>query len=142
MSRYILKAIDVHGFDWQIFVVAGSGIFAASYSFSSFSLITPSLAFIYWPEDISTTHATQIRSVTLAGVVIGALITYLVDRVGRRKLYRHGLYLILLGTIGMVQASAGFNSSMSILGWILFWRLILGMGIGVQYSSAAVLTTE
>lgn len=104
----------------------------------------PSLAFIYWPAEISTAHATQIRIATLAGVVLGALVLgHLADRVGRRKVQGFGFIITLISTIGTTQASAGFNNAtMSFLGWLLFWRSVLGIGIGALYVSAAVVTAE
>lgn len=80
----------------------------------------------------------------LVGVVLGAVVFgHLADRYGRKRFYGLGLQIILIGILGIVQASAGFdNASMSFLGWFLFWQLVLGIGIGTMYASAAVLTAE
>jgi PHS family inorganic phosphate transporter-like MFS transporter len=104
----------------------------------------PSLAFIYWPEQSSSAQATQIRSVSLAGVVVGAILSgHSADRYGRRKIYGFGLFTLLIGILGIAQASAGFdNATMSFLGWFLFWQFLLGCGVGETITSTAILISE
>jgi MFS family permease len=50
--------------------------------------------------------------------------------------------VVIFGTLGLVQCSAGYNGSMSILGWIMFWRFFVGLGIGAEYPLSAVITAE
>jgi PHS family inorganic phosphate transporter-like MFS transporter len=51
--------------------------------------------------------------------------------------------VVIFGTLGMVQCSAGYNNqSMNILGWIMFWRFFVGLGIGAEYPLSAVITAE
>ncbi|KAH8806115.1 major facilitator superfamily domain-containing protein [Xylogone sp. PMI_703] len=42
----------------------------------------------------------------------------------------------------MAQASTGYNQSMDVMGWIIFWRFWIGMGIGAEYPLSAVITAE
>lgn len=125
-------------------MLAGTGIFGASYALSVSNAIMPALAFTYWPAENSNPHASQIRLTTLAGVIVGALVYgHSSDRIGRHRIFNFGLGTILISSLGTVQASAGFNNAaMSFLGWFLFWRLILGFGIGAVFVSAAVITSE
>ena len=71
---------------------------------------------------------------------------YLADRYGRRKLYGLELIVVIVATIGVAQASSGFTAngqpSMIFLGWIIFWRLLVGIGIGAEYPLSAVITAE
>jgi MFS transporter, PHS family, inorganic phosphate transporter len=124
--------------------VAASGFFTDSYNLFATNVILPSLVFVYWTEDTSGDHETAINCITLAGSLLGQLIFgYLADRFGRRKLYGLELIVVIFGTLGMVQSSAGYNQqSMSILGWIMFWRFFVGLGIGAEYPLSAVITTE
>ena len=127
----------------HIVIVAGAGLFGASYALHVTAFIMPSLAFIYWPDQTSTAQATQIRVTSLVGVFFGAVFFgHLADRLGRRRLYGLGLSIVLLGILGTVQASSGFSNNMSFLGWFLFWQFILGLGIGATYASTAILTAE
>jgi PHS family inorganic phosphate transporter-like MFS transporter len=40
------------------------------------------------------------------------------------------------------MASTGANQSMSLVGWLIFWRLVMGIGIGADYPLSAVLCSE
>jgi MFS transporter, PHS family, inorganic phosphate transporter len=128
--KQICRDIDSNGFDWQIWAVAGSGFFTDSYNLFSTNVILPSLAFVYWNKDTLADHETAINAITLTGSFVGQLIFgFLTDRYGRKRLYGVELIVVIFGTIGFVQCSAGYNNeSMSILGWIMFWRFFIGLG--------------
>ena len=75
--------------------------------------------------------------------MIGQLLFgYLADKYGRRKLYGLELIIVVVGTLGVAQCSSGYNGSMSIFGWLLFYRLLLGVGIGAEYPLSAIITAE
>lgn len=103
----------------------------------------PSLAYIYWPDATSRRRELVINIVTLLGSLIGQLLFgYLADRLDRRKLYALELVTVIFGTLGMAQASTGVYNNMSILSWILFYRFVLGIGIGAEYPLSAVILAE
>lgn len=85
---------------------------------------------MYWTIDVLPDHETAINAITLTGSLLGQLIFgYLTDKYGRKRLYGVELIVVIFGTIGFVQCSAGYNNaSMSILGWIMFWRFFVGLG--------------
>ena len=128
--RQICRELDSNGFDWQIWAVAGTGFLTDSYNLFSTNVILPSLAFIYWNKDVQSDHETAINAITLTGSLVGQLVFgFLTDRFGRKRLYGVELIVVIFGTIGFVQCSAGYNNeSMSILGWIMFWRFFVGLG--------------
>jgi PHS family inorganic phosphate transporter-like MFS transporter len=135
--------IDANGFDWQIWAVAGSGFLTDSYNLFATNVILPSLAFVYWSNDPAGDHETNINAITLTGSLLGQLIFgYLADKYGRRKLYGLELIVVIFGTLGFVQCSSGYNGSMDILAWIMFWRFFVGLGIGAEYPLSAVITAE
>ena len=143
----ITRAIDRNGFDWQVWAVASSGFFTDSYNLFATNVILPSLAFVYWPNVKTSSFETTINIVTLLGSMLGQLtFGYLADRYGRRKLYGLELIVVIVATIGVAQASNGIQGptgpSMEIFGWIIFWRLLVGVGIGAEYPLSAVITAE
>lgn len=77
---------------------------------------------------------------TLVGSICGMLIMgHLADRGGRKKLYGLELLILIVSTMGMTQASNGVLSkdnkpSMDIYGWLAWWRIALGFGIGAEVS--------
>jgi PHS family inorganic phosphate transporter-like MFS transporter len=141
--NWVLGHIDNQGFDTQVVLVAAFGFFTDSYALFATNIILPSLAYIYWPDSTRNQPELIINCVTLTGSACGqALFGYLADRYGRRKLYGVELIIVIFGTLGMAQVSAGTNKSMSILWWIIFWRFFVGLGIGAEYPLSAVLTAE
>lgn len=127
----ICDDIDDNSFDWQIWAVAGSGFFTDSYNLFATNVVLPSLAFVYWPNDPNTDHESAINLITLTGSLLGMLIFgFLADKYGRRKLYGLELIVVIFGTLGLVQSSGGYNNqSMNVLGWIMFWRFFVGLGM-------------
>jgi PHS family inorganic phosphate transporter-like MFS transporter len=102
------------------------------------------LAYIYWGDADTGSYELIINVLTLAGSVIGQLLFgFLADKFGRKKLYGLELVVVLFGTIGIVQCSAGYNNqSMSILASICFWRTIIGVGIGAEHPISATIAAE
>jgi PHS family inorganic phosphate transporter-like MFS transporter len=71
------------------------------------------------------------------------LFGYLADRIGRAKLYGVELMIVIAATLGLTQVSEGYNNaSMEIYPWIIFWRTVLGVGIGAEYPLSAMIAAE
>ena len=135
--------IDKHGFDYKVWLVASSGFFTDSYNLFAANVILPSLGYIYWPTTTDERPELKINVSTLFGSLVGMLIFgFLADIYGRRKLYGLELIVVIFGTLGIVQASIGYDNSMNIMGWLIFWRFFMGMGIGAEYPLSAVITAE
>jgi PHS family inorganic phosphate transporter-like MFS transporter len=139
----IINEFDHHGVDGQVFAVAALGFLTASYALFATNIVLPSLAYIYWPQEFTGTNEFVINFVTLFGAFLGQLLFgFLADKLGRRKLYGLELVTVIFGTLGLAQASTGVHNNMSILGWITFWRFILGIGVGAEYPLSAVIMSE
>ncbi|KAH8701555.1 major facilitator superfamily domain-containing protein, partial [Talaromyces proteolyticus] len=142
-QKAVTALIDSHGFDWRVWLVASSGFFTDSYNLFAVNVILPSLSYIYWPDETSDVPDLKINALTLSGSVVGMVVFgILADTYGRRKLYGIELMVVIFGTLGTVQASSGSNNSMSVLGWLMFWRFFMGIGIGAEYPLSAVITAE
>jgi PHS family inorganic phosphate transporter-like MFS transporter len=101
------------------------------------------LAYIYWSSDTTGHHETKINLATLTGTIIGQLVFGLLgDILGRRKLYGLELIFVVFGTVGLAGCGTGYGNSMSILGWLIYYRFFVGIGIGAEYPLAAVITSE
>jgi PHS family inorganic phosphate transporter-like MFS transporter len=92
------------------------------------------LGVVYWqdsatPGKINVSSDTAIKVATSGGTVIGQLgFGFLADVVGRKKMY--GLELILIIFATLAQALSSNSAAMSITGTIIFWRVLMGIGIG------------
>jgi PHS family inorganic phosphate transporter-like MFS transporter len=127
----VVLLIDNHDFDVRVWLVASSGFFTDSYNLFAANVILPSLGYIYWPGVVDGHNELKINVSTLLGSLVGMLLFgFLADRYGRRKLYGLELIVVVFGTLGTVQTSSGFDGSMDIMGWLIFWRFFMGMGIG------------
>lgn len=68
---------------------------------------------------------------TLFGSMVGQVILgYLADRLGRRKVYGLELFFTMFASLGLATASSGAFGSMSLIGLLIFWRAVMGIGIG------------
>ncbi|KAF3009359.1 Inorganic phosphate transporter pho84 [Neopestalotiopsis sp. 37M] len=144
--RLALAEIDKAPFGWyhvRAVIVAGIGFFTDSYDIFAVSLLTTMLGIVYYPEagKLSTSSDSAIKLSTSAGTVIGQLLFgWLADRLGRKKMYGIELIIIIFATFG--QALASDSPSVNIVGLIIFWRVLMGVGIGGDYPLSSIITSE
>ncbi|KAI1199034.1 major facilitator superfamily domain-containing protein [Nemania serpens] len=146
--RLALAEIDKAPFGWyhvRACVVAGVGFFTDSYDIFVVSLLNVMLGIVYYQGEskgkLPTNSDNAIKLATSAGTVIGQLgFGYLADRLGRKKMYGLELIVIIFATIG--QALASGSPSVNIVGLIIFWRVLLGVGIGGDYPLSSIITSE
>lgn len=75
-----------------------------------------------------TNSDTAIKVATSAGTVVGQLgFGALADIIGRKKMY--GLELIVIIFATLAQSLSSDSNSMHIVGVIIFWRVLMGIGI-------------
>jgi PHS family inorganic phosphate transporter-like MFS transporter len=144
--RLALAEVDRAPFGWyhvRAIVVAGVGFFTDSYDIFTVSLLTLMLGVVYYPGvgTMPTTSDTAIKLATSAGTVIGQLgFGALADIVGRKRMY--GLELIMIIFATLAQALASSSPAMDIVGVIIFWRVLMGIGIGGDYPLSSIITSE
>jgi PHS family inorganic phosphate transporter-like MFS transporter len=131
--RLALAEIDKAPFGWyhvRACVVAGVGFFTDSYDIFVVSLLTTMLGVVYWPQSkgaMPTSADTGIKVATSGGTVIGQLgFGALADIIGRKRMYGVELIIIIIATLG--QALSSPSPAVSIVGLIIFWRVIMGIG--------------
>ncbi|OCK85365.1 inorganic phosphate transporter 1-6 /Pi cotransporter [Lepidopterella palustris CBS 459.81] len=145
--RLALAEIDKAPFGWyhvRAVLVAGTGFFTDSYDIFCVSLVTIMLGIVYKHDhkgSLLTPQDTAIKVATSAGTVIGQVgFGTLADIVGRKRMY--GLELILIIFATMAQALVGQGPGASIVGTIIFWRVLMGIGIGGDYPLSSIITSE
>jgi MFS transporter, PHS family, inorganic phosphate transporter len=149
--RLALAEIDKAPFGWyhiRAIAVAGIGFFTDAYDIFAINLVTAMLGVVYWqdaPEKvrgvIPANSDTAIKVATSGGTVLGQLgFGWLADVVGRKKMY--GLELILIIFATLAQALSSDSPGMSVVGVIIFWRVLMGIGIGGDYPLSSIITSE
>lgn len=89
------------------------------------------LSIIYWKGSFPAAYSIGMNIATLVGSMIGQVIFgLLADRYGRRKMYGLELIVTIGASLGFATASTWVNGSMSLIALLIFWRLIMGIGIG------------
>ena len=144
--RLALAEVDKAPFGWyhvRACVVAGVGFFTDSYDIFTASLLTIMLGIVYYPGvgKMPTSSDNAIKLANSAGTVVGQLgFGFLADLVGRKRMYGLELIVIIFATIG--QALTSGSPSCDIIGLIIFWRVIMGVGIGGDYPLSSIITSE
>ncbi|KAL1587214.1 hypothetical protein WHR41_04274 [Cladosporium halotolerans] len=131
-------------------LVAGIGFFTDAYDIFAIGLVTTMLGVVYWQDAslpsslrgvIPQSSDTAIKVATSGGTVLGQVgFGWLADVVGRKKMY--GLELILIIFATTAQALTSDSPSMSIVGTVIFWRVLMGIGIGGDYPLSSIITSE
>lgn len=92
------------------------------------------IGYVYRPAPATGTPALTpnqdlgLKVATPVGTLIGQLLFgWLADVYGRKKMYGIELMIIIIATIG--QAVAGAAPAVTLLGVLIFWRTLMGVGI-------------
>ncbi|RPA84320.1 phosphate permease [Ascobolus immersus RN42] len=143
--RLALAEIDAAPFGWyhvKACVVAGIGFFTDAYDIFAINMVTAMLGYVYWGDGhIPEGSDTGIKVATSVGTVFGQLgFGWLADNVGRQRIYGFELIIMIFATLAQVLSSN--SPSMNFVGLIIFWRFIMGIGIGGDYPLSSIITSE
>lgn len=134
-------------FNWfmvRTILTSGAGFFTDSYDVFIINLVMPMIGYVYYsgngnkvPADIEGV----VKGMASVGTLIGQLVFGFMGDIFGRKIYGFELLIIIIGTINCAT-SASTARGVSVLGFLGFWRLILGIGIGGDYPMSATITSE
>jgi MFS family permease len=92
------------------------------------------LGIVYWQDaehrGVMPHNAdTSIKVATSAGAIFGQCIFgYLGDYLGRKKMY--GVELMIIISTTLAQSLCGESTTLSIVGVLIFYRVVMGIGVG------------
>ncbi|KAF2805223.1 phosphate permease [Mytilinidion resinicola] len=146
--RMALAEIDKASFGWyhlRLIVVTGVGFFTDAYSLFAVNLATAMLGIVFWQDSdggvMPHNADTAIKVSTSAGAVGGQIFFgYLADVLGRKRMY--GIELLIIISATVAQTLCASSKAMSFAGVFVFWRVLMGLGIGGDYPLSAVITSE
>lgn len=142
--RLALEEIDKAGFGWtqiKMIMIAGVGFLTDSYDIFAINLGTTMLSYVFWDGVLPDSTATLIKLSTSVGTVIGQLgFGYLGDAVGRKKIYGVELMVMIAATI--TQCTLGQSPGVNFVAIFVFFRIIMGIGIGGDYPLSSIISSE
>lgn len=126
---------------WLTSRITQIGFFTDSYDIFAIGLVTSLLGVVYFGGKIPDADDTAIKVATSAGTVAGQVgFGILADVVGRKRMYGLELMIIIFSTLA--QSLSSSSPAISIVGLIVFWRVLMGIGIGGDYPLSAIITSE
>ncbi|KDQ62676.1 hypothetical protein JAAARDRAFT_171223 [Jaapia argillacea MUCL 33604] len=150
--RRVLAEIDGAPFSWfhvKIALVAGVGFFTDAYDIFAIGIAATMIGYVYGetspanPVSRALTYNQELglKVATPVGNVVGQLFFgWLADLVGRKRMYGIELIIIMTATFG--QALSGSGPGVNIVGVLVLWRFIMGVGIGGDYPLSAIISSE
>ena len=137
-STFVAEAVSLF--------VGGVGLMADGYDFSVINLVRSDLADLYPPSGERFATSWQ-RSLITASSIFGAMagqlvLGFLADRLGRRRLLLVSGSLTIAGAIGSASAFDFGEGHIGIWTLLIFWRFVMGFGLGGEYPLSAAHTAE
>ena len=117
---------------WRMVITAGMGFFTDAYDLFIVGIVTALLT-SYW--HLTATQIALLNGASLASAAFGAVIFgWFADKFGRKKIYGVELFILFIGAL-LSAASISFS-------WLLIARILVGIGIGGDYPTSAVVASE
>jgi PHS family inorganic phosphate transporter-like MFS transporter len=143
--RAALAEVDNAKFSWfhaKVCLVAGVGFFTDAYDIFAINIASVMIGDVYGAgQKLNTQQDLGIKVATPVGTLVGqVLFGWLADILGRKRMYGIELLIMIVATFG--QAVSGNAPAVHIIGVLVVWRFIMGVGIGGDYPLSAVISSE
>ncbi|TFK40044.1 phosphate transporter [Crucibulum laeve] len=143
--RAALAEVDNAKFSWfhaKVCLVAGVGFFTDAYDIFAINIASVMLGYVYGAGGkLNKNQDLGVKVATPVGTLVGQLLFgWLADIVGRKRMYGVELMIIIVATFA--QALSGHAPAIHIIGVLVVWRFIMGVGIGGDYPLSAVISSE
>ena len=126
-------------------LVSSTGFFMDAYDIFVINLVLPMLGYVYYKSNNNTVPSNiqgVVKGITNVGNLIGQVIFGILgDSKGRKSIYGIELLIIIVATIGSAMSGAA-ATGVGVLGFLGFWRFLLGIGIGGDYPMSATVSSE
>ena len=134
-STDVLEKMDsasLTRFHWKIMFISGMGFFTDAYDLFIIGVV---MALIKQEWHFSTVEEGLVTSTALLASAFGAILFgRIADMVGRKRIYGYEVLVLAVGAI-----ASAFSPN---IGWLIFFRVILGLGIGGDYPVSSTIMSE
>jgi PHS family inorganic phosphate transporter-like MFS transporter len=117
---------------WKIMFLSGMGFFTDAYDLFIIGIVMAMLKKQWHPSPLATGLVTS--TALLASAVGAILFGRVADMLGRKRIYGYEVLVLAVGAI-----ASAFSPN---IGWLIFFRVILGIGVGGDYPVSATLMSE
>ncbi|KAG8742393.1 Inorganic phosphate transporter pho84 [Ceratobasidium sp. 414] len=149
--RAALREIDEAKLSWfhvKACLISGIGFFTDAYDIFAINIAATMIGYVYNSDHaLNPSQELGIKVATPLGTLVGQLLFgWLADVVGRKKIFIYSIWhdvyrsAVIIGTFAQAISSNG--PTVGILGTLMVWRFIMGIGIGGDYPLSAVITSE
>ena len=126
-------------------LVSSTGFFMDAYDIFVINLVLPMLGYVYYRNQQNTVPSNvqgALKGITNVGNLFGQIIFGILgDSKGRKSIYGIELLIIIVATLGSAMAGSA-ATGVGALGFLGFWRFLLGIGIGGDYPMSATVSSE
>ncbi|MFN7098154.1 MAG: MFS transporter [Gammaproteobacteria bacterium] len=127
-----LDNMQLQRFHWRIVITAGMGFFTDAYDLFVIGVVTALLRPLW---GLTTGELALLNGAALAAAACGSVFFgILADKFGRKKMYGVEVVILFVGAL-LSAASPSFT-------WLLISRVLVGLGIGGDYPSSALIASE
>lgn len=127
-----LERIPVSKFHYKLLVITGLGWMFDAMDTGIIAFVLPALAKTW---QLTTTQVGLIGSLGLVGMALGAVLAgTAADKFGRKRMFAY--------TLAMYSVATGLCSIAPSYEWLLFFRFLVGFGLGGQLPCAVTLVSE
>ncbi len=127
-----LDEVGLKGFHLKTWLVSGMGFFTDAYDLFIIGMV---IAMLAGPWGLTKFQEGLLGSTSLIAAVFGAFIFgKLLDVYGRKAIYGIELIILIAGAV-LSALSTNINQ-------LMLWRFVLGIGIGGDYATSAIIMSE
>lgn len=127
-----LDASGVTREQWKIMFISGMGFFCDAYDLFIIGVVMNILKSEWHPSPLAVGLVTS--TALLASALGAVLFGRVADMVGRKRIYGYEVLVLAAGAIASALSPD--------IWWLIFFRVILGIGIGGDYPVSATLMSE
>lgn len=135
VQHLTVEALDeqkLNHLHWRMVITAGTGFFTDAYDLFIIGIVTALLMPLWHlgASQIALLNGASLASAALGAVVFG----WFSDKFGRKKMYGVEIFILFIGAL-LSAIAPSFT-------WLLVSRIIVGIGIGGDYPTSAVVASE